>query len=109
MDKPETKIEDAVLENEPEYLYEDDTFGKIEVGIDSEGENNAYFLVVTDEEFARERLKTAEKHFRDYGELPDKGQFPFTKYDGKQYELVFHGNLFVLGLEENDRLERISH
>lgn len=98
MNTPSTQIQDQVQSLEPEYEYEDTLFGSLPVAeredIDSTT-SNSQFLVITDVEFAQTRVSAAQKHLRDYGKLPDKGQFPYVEYDASLDTVVFHGQVFV--------------
>lgn len=91
-----TKISGRVRNLEAEYLISVEQFEKrlpvAKSGI-ADDESSAAFVVVTDVEFAEERLKVAKKHYRDYGEIPDKGQFPYISRENDV--LVFTGQHFI--------------
>lgn len=59
-------------------------------------------FVIVDSEFVDERLRVADKHLRDYGNLPDKGQFPFMHQDGDK--AVYDGTVSFFGsVDENEK------
>lgn len=96
---PPTVIPDTVKERDGEYGYDCKNFGKIPVcSLDMSNKDGTFFFAITDLELARERLQRAEKHWRDYGTLPDKGQFPYVNYDGQHGEkgaLKFSPGIYV--------------
>lgn len=57
-------------------------------------------FVIVDPEFVNERLRRANKHLRDYGNLPDKGQFPFMYQDGAK--AVYEGTVCFFGSVSED-------
>lgn len=106
----DTKIAQDVKDADATHTYDHDTFNTIHVAKYAEGntentENTPLFMVVADEGFAQERLKTAKKHYQEFGKIPDKGQFPFiTLTDGV---LKFTGDLLITNPEEDDKLSKI--
>lgn len=101
----ETKVAQDVKDANATHTYDHDTFNTIHVAKHAEGNNDDVLLmVVADEGFAQERLKTAKKHYREFGELPDKGQFPFINLTNGV--LKFTGTLLVTD-QEKDNLSEI--
>lgn len=105
-EKIETKISEEVKECSGEYIYYSDTFGGIEVRPFYEDVEDCVLFQITNEQFAKQRLKRAQKHWRDYGQLPDKGQFPYISY--KNGKLVFNGKILITDSFDSDRLEKAS-
>lgn len=105
---PDTTIPDVVKERDGEYEYECETFGKIPVcPLDVGNKDRTLFFAITDLEMARENLRRAEKHWRDYGVLPDKGQFPYVSYNGtheKKGILEFSPQIYVPQGFDSDRI-----
>jgi hypothetical protein len=93
----ETKIKEDVKKQKPDYLLNSEVFGQVPVAETGEtiDDTEAVIVVITDEQFAKERLRVAEKHLRDYENLPDKGQFPFVKFNKSDKMLVFTGTRFI--------------
>lgn len=93
----ETKIKEDVKKQKPDYLLNSEVFGQVPVAETGETieDTEAVIVVITDEQFAKERLRVAEKHLRDYEDLPDKGQFPFVKFKKSDKMLVFTGTRFI--------------
>lgn len=90
------EIDEKVKKLNKQYLLDLHPFTDIPVAksgiID---DNNTFLLIVTDTNFAQERLYSAKKHIRDYNRLPNKGQFPFTEYNEKENKIVFNGSYFA--------------
>lgn len=105
---PNTVIPDVVKERKGEYEYDCVTFGRIPVcSLDVSDKDETLFFAITDLELARERIRMAEKHWRDYGTLPDKGQFPYVNYDGqygKKGALKFSPRVFEPQGLDSDRI-----
>lgn len=99
----ETRINKNVKSQKPNYLLKCDIFDK-NIPVSKKGstkeDSPAIIVVINDIEFARERLRVAKKHVRDYEELPDKGQFPYIKFNRNEKLLIFHGETFIPDEEE---------
>lgn len=94
----ETKIKEDVKVKTPDYLLHSEIFNKnipVADNGDTTKDSQAIIVVITDEDFARERLRVAKKHVRDYKELPDKGQFPYIRFNKNKKLLIFYGELFI--------------
>lgn len=99
----ETKISEEVEESTPKYLLNLDSLRQ-EVPVAVTGmtkeESDASIVVITDTQFAEERLRVAEKHLRDYEDLPDKGQFPFVEFKKTDKRVLFNGRYFVPNVQD---------
>lgn len=106
-EKPNTEVPKLVTNSKPTHKYNSELFGKIPVCIAEDMcDDKKLFFRVVDREFAEERLRVAQKHWYEYGELPDKGQFPFVEYDGQSRTLIFDQNIYVVEGEESDKITK---
>lgn len=107
----ETKIEEDVKVEKPDYYLNDEVFDRDIPVADTEKtieDTTAIIVVITDEEFAKERLRVAKKHVRDYENLPDKGQFPYIEFKENKKLLVFNGRTFIPDVEEAKDTGRLT-
>lgn len=89
-----TKISTEVIDSSPDTTYDDPAHGELPVAKrDISTTEDITFYVITDTEFAEEQLRNAKKDYRTFGELPDKGQFPYIKHDTEENTLIFHGHV----------------
>lgn len=77
-------------------------YGKVEAVQLDYGEEFRRFMII-DPDFVNERLRVANKHLRDYDNLPDKGQFPFIHQKGTK--AVYTGTVSFFGsVDEKEKL-----
>lgn len=94
----ETKISEEVEQNTPGYLLDLESLRRevpVAVTGETKEESNVAIVMITDIQFAKERVRVAKKHLQDYENLPDKGQFPFVEFKKADKRVLFSGRYFV--------------
>jgi len=95
----ETRIDDSVKQRTATHIVET-IFGEQAAELSFENDAGFSLFRLVDEEFAAERLEQAKEHYREFGTLPDKGQFPYCELTDGQ--IVFEGTEAMFSEEELD-------